>query len=624
LFTLGGFNASRRMSERDLPSKVEFTDPSANLSHQNLPPGHPLLQPRIHSSKSVPSLNSDQHHPQSNNTTTTVPPPMIRSPGHNPGPMSHHGHNNMDSSLISNGPRYPQQYYPSASMTMQPSSKTSGSVLPHTSQHMNQGNNNTNMDHHHLHNQHLRSRSIQSLTDPPYRPELGNKQPSNPTLHSQAEEPERFYQNVGFYPPPPVVPPPSNPANMPVRTYIPYSNSTGNISSSGGGGFRSPTGNHSGANMFHPPVGNNSGGFQQHHPGPSSSRHQGPPNLNTSMPGNLNWARSNAAAGQQQQQHNPGNPIVMSQPHNTMNRDLLRQEAKMLEMQDELRRREERAAIMMNKAQQQSYPQKQQQQQHVQQISSNGRIGYPPPGHQQQRPLSGSGPPPAAPKPYSTSRPGDLQLNSASDLASGRSGDDYRHHQPQFSASMGEIPKGAFSYNNGMIPAKSAPIPANPWDREAKEVEAGRKKEAAKYWRDQQIHELEVLPHKTPSQEEQLRALKLEREFQRRAEEMKRDDDGENYEEEEDDQNERKAMIRRLQEDLERTRISASSNGNGGVKGLLDPMEEERARKIEEMRRKKLELEAAQAAEERLVREAAKRRVSSIIFIIINWIVRIS
>jgi afadin len=167
---------------------------------------------------------------------------------------------------------------------------------------------------------------------------------------------------------------------------------------------------------------------------------------------------------------------------------------------------------------------------------------------------------------------------------------------------MGEIPKGAFSYNNGHIPSK-VPGTANPWDREAKEVEAGRKKEAAKHWRDQLIQELESLLNRSPSQDEQLRALKLEREFQRRAaEEIKKDDDGEN-EEEEEEQNERKAMIRRLQEDLDRTRITNNTNGK------LEPMEEERSRKIEEIKKKKMELEAAQAAEERLVREAAKRRV---------------
>lgn len=38
-------------------------------------------------------------------------------------------------------------------------------------------------------------------------------------------------------------------------------------------------------------------------------------------------------------------------------------------------------------------------------------------------------------------------------------------------------------------------------------------------WRDQQIMELSALPQRTPQQEEQLRALQLERDFQKRAEE---------------------------------------------------------------------------------------------------------
>lgn len=433
------------------------------------------------------------------------------------------------------------------------------------------------------------SRSIQSLTDPPYRPDMVHKQPSTPALHQQSEEPERFYQNVGFYPPPP--PPPSHPANMPVRTYIPYSSSTGNISSSASG-FRSPVGQHQPMQYY--PGGGSNGPHPSNYPGPRPP----PPNLNSSVPGNLNWAR-NLQQGQQPQQ--PG-----------VNRDLLRQEAKMLEMQDELRRREERAAIMMSKAQQ-NYPSRygppQQQQQQQQPLR---------PIYSQQRPLSSSGPPPAAPhKPYKS---GEMSPSGG--------------HQPQFSASMGEIPKGAFSYNNGHIPSKSVGGANNPWDREAKEVEAVRKKEAAKYWRDQQIEELESLLNRSPSQDEQLRALKLEREFQRRAEEMKKDDDGEN-EEEEEEQNERKAMIRRLQEDLDRTRISSGTNGTG----KLEPMEEERSRKIEEMKRKKMELEAAQgrfipmklsqglnwrliifygifltAAEDKLVREAAKRRVNNFFY----------
>ena len=158
-------------------------------------------------------------------------------------------------------------------------------------------------------------RSIQSLTDPPHRPDIGSKQPSTPALHLHPEE-DRFYQNVGYYPPPP--PPPSNPANMPVRTYIPSSSSVGNISANNAfGAFRPPPPN----TMFPR--------------GP-------PPNLNT---GNLNGSSSHHL---QQQQW-----LRSQQPH--LSQNLLRQEAKMLEMQDELRRREERAALMMSKAQQ-SYP----------------------------------------------------------------------------------------------------------------------------------------------------------------------------------------------------------------------------------------------------------------------------
>lgn len=395
------------------------------------------------------------------------------------------------------------------------------------------------------------------MADPPHKPDIGNKQPSTPALHmQQSEDTERFYQNVGFYPPPP--PPPANSANMPVRTYIPYSNSTGNISSSTA--FRSPG---SGGNHMSP-----------HYPGYPGVRAP-PPNLNASVPSNLNWQQ------QQQQQHRMNHtghlpPQQQMQQNHGVSRDLLRQEAKMLEMQDELRRREERAALMMSK-QQMNNPQQRYNQQ------------YPP---QQQRPLSGAGPPAPTPKPY--------RVGDSSEMIPGRPPlpEEFKHSAP-FSASMTEIPKVAFSYNNGVN--KTGPQ-RDPWDREAKEIEAKRRKEAAKYWRDQQIHEMETFPNRTPVQDEQLRALKLEREFQRRAEEMQRSNE-EGAEDEEDEEDDRKAMVRRLQEDLERTRIS---NGNS----KLDPMEEERARKIEEMRRKKLELEAAQAAEERLVREAAKRRVS--------------
>jgi len=52
-----------------------------------------------------------------------------------------------------------------------------------------------------------------------------------------------------------------------------------------------------------------------------------------------------------------------------------------------------------------------------------------------------------------------------------------------------------------------------------------RRREAARAWRDQQIAELSALTNRTHQQDEQLRALRLEREFQRRAEEAAQDED---------------------------------------------------------------------------------------------------
>ncbi|XP_008469257.1 uncharacterized protein DDB_G0283357-like [Diaphorina citri] len=71
----------------------------------------------------------------------------------------------------------------------------------------------------------------------------------------------------------------------------------------------------------------------------------------------------------------------------------------------------------------------------------------------------------------------------------------------------------------------------NPWEREEREKEQLRRREAAKIWRDQQISELGALgANRTPSQEEQLRNLRLDKEFERRVEEQ--DDDEEDEQEE--------------------------------------------------------------------------------------------
>lgn len=56
---------------------------------------------------------------------------------------------------------------------------------------------------------------------------------------------------------------------------------------------------------------------------------------------------------------------------------------------------------------------------------------------------------------------------------------------------------------------------------------AEARREAARQWQEQQIRELMSLPYRSPQQEEQLRVLQLEREFQRRAQEAAGEDDEE-------------------------------------------------------------------------------------------------
>lgn len=93
---------------------------------------------------------------------------------------------------------------------------------------------------------------------------------------------------------------------------------------------------------------------------------------------------------------------------------------------------------------------------------------------------------------------------------------------PRYQASSAEPPRGGYlSSSQGSQPPRQYTFQGtNPWEREEREKEQLRRREAAKIWRDQQISELGALgANRTQSQEEQLRALRLEKEFERRAEE---------------------------------------------------------------------------------------------------------
>lgn len=79
--------------------------------------------------------------------------------------------------------------------------------------------------------------------------------------------------------------------------------------------------------------------------------------------------------------------------------------------------------------------------------------------------------------------------------------------------------------NNNATTTQSTKILKDPWAREEQERQAEVRREQARAWQEQQIRELMSIPNRTTQQEEQLRVLQLEREFQRRAMEAAEQDD---------------------------------------------------------------------------------------------------
>lgn len=60
----------------------------------------------------------------------------------------------------------------------------------------------------------------------------------------------------------------------------------------------------------------------------------------------------------------------------------------------------------------------------------------------------------------------------------------------------------------------------NPWEREEREKEHEIRREQQRHWREHLIIELSNLPHRSAQQEEQLKTLILERDFERLAQEQ--------------------------------------------------------------------------------------------------------
>lgn len=71
------------------------------------------------------------------------------------------------------------------------------------------------------------------------------------------------------------------------------------------------------------------------------------------------------------------------------------------------------------------------------------------------------------------------------------------------------------------------PSSGNPWEREEREKEHEARREHARHWRDQQIVELSLQNQRTQQQDEQLKTLVLERDFERRALEEEQEEENE-------------------------------------------------------------------------------------------------
>nr|CAD7456875.1 unnamed protein product [Timema tahoe] len=166
--------------------------------------------------------------------------------------------------------------------------------------------------------------------------------------------------------------------------------------------------------------------------------------------------------------------------------------------------------------------------------------------------------------------------------------------------------------------------------------EQQRRRDAARAWRDHQIAELSNLSQRSPQQEEQLRALKLEKEFQKRAEEAAHQDEDEEGEDDQESLERVQGLLRitseqQHQDNLglakqkgERSLASWESNSqpNGTTGGPLTSVlsktslvhlntgnsiasdDKECTKRLEEIRRKQIKVEQ----EEKMFREAARRR----------------
>ncbi|KAK7020754.1 hypothetical protein SK128_026085, partial [Halocaridina rubra] len=570
-----GYPGGRHLSERDLPSKVL-------REHNQEPPSHPHQAPRMQSSKSVPSLNSDIGNSVGGKTASL------------------------------------EVFNPSYSRTSSNTSLSQPSSS-HVSHHQ----------HHHLQQSQqqppVRSRSIQNLSDGNYQGVVG-RHPSNPNL---VVEEERYYQNVNFHQGP------QDPRMGSTRTRpaqpLPLS---------------SPA---------------SQGSAEQMRSDHFTSRNDPRSEL---RPASAFMQREDMMPHRNELQRPASQRDIRADAKMIeMTEEVRRREDRMrlnghATPAGPQRPGSYQAAHRLPNASYPSVgssypsdgyggPQGYPGQHHSYHSGSNQQVPIPglqSPQHAHSQYLGQSHafqnkhPPPTAPKPkpqgtsqtpLSPEAPEKPSRQYGYDnIAAGLDGpprppppeDGYRDSPPPppppastHPLLQGSRPTSSIGYSSN----KSIFSSNSPWDREEKDRHDRQKREAVRHWRDEQISSLEALDSRTSQQDERLRTLRLEREFRRRAEEALSNDDDENDDDddiEEAKENDPGVNTRHVPEPMHREENKPPSSTpiiplgqeprvNGG-----GPIEDERARRADEIRRKQQELEAASEVEERLLREAQRRQ----------------
>ncbi|GFY73939.1 afadin [Trichonephila inaurata madagascariensis] len=650
----------RRMSERDIPTRVMHE----NRPESRLPTGPgQMMPPRMQGSKSVPSLNSNHDaEPVRVHANGSVRSHEVYNPAYS---------RTSSTASIPKANDYPDQHSRSKSANNLRQEMPGDPRLQY-------GNPPDDPNPPPYPGPPETNRPVPHPNVPPHSQPNMHPPPQVPSIPASAIQEERHYQNISVYQQPP--PPQQMPAQQPnPYTQHPRSSaqahpqhpprilhgSQSSLSRPDPQGLQSPVDRSRPLSTLVSPREQeqyaNSMGYPHPNVGPPRSpkgsqhssvdSHYGPQGYVPPRP--LHDQRDFRSADPLRNPENDMRPYPDNVPHPDMNnkpypmnsqdynmmhmdprqRDLLRQEAKMEEMREEVRRREDRERLIL---------QQQQQQQHLQMGRGatwslpRGPVpsarpphdyhhGQPTTGHMHP-PYPGAPPAPAPkPRPQMYNNPGMERVQRPPGYTHPPENSydgNVMHAPPPVGARMQHQPPPVVSYRYGpsgypprsedgteqkvvrpqlmpdprlnTLPAKPANMSQNsrvayemqqlvaghdkketsnllspsPWEREEKEKLHKQRQEEARRARDEEIRELESRPHLTPQQEDRLRALRLEQEFQRRAEEL-------HGEEEEDDDEEQEGRLRQL--------------------------------RLEEVQRKR-ELEVAKNAEEKLLREARRRQ----------------